>query len=403
MKYVVLVGDGMGDYPLEKLQGQTPLAAAATPHMDALARQSWMGLTQTIPPDRAPGSDTANLALMGINPSSCLCGRGPMEAAAMNIELAPDDIAFRCNLVQLVFQADGGVIMDDYAAGHITSAESHALIAALQQELNSDNMQFYPGVSFRHVLVWKGAPYQAPTIPPHDRSGKPVNDALRPDPELGQIADIIRKSWPILRNHPVNADRRQRGKAAANSIWLWGQSRRPDFPTIKQRFGLNGVVITAVDLVKGLGKMVGLDIVNVAGATGYLDTNYQGKVEAALKALSAGADLAFVHVEAPDEASHEGKLELKLKAIADFDALVVGPLLENLRKLGPVRVLLATDHFTPLSIRTHARDPIPFAIWDSGNPRSGGKGGYNEAAATATGILLPHAWDLLRRLISPAR
>jgi 2,3-bisphosphoglycerate-independent phosphoglycerate mutase len=403
MKYVVLVGDGMGDYPLQQLQGQTPLAAAATPHMDALARQSWMGITHTIPADRAPGSDTANLALMGINPSSCLCGRGPMEAAAMNIELAPDDIAFRCNFVQLDCRPDGSVIMDDYAAGHIPSTESHVLIAALQQELNSDTMKFYPGVSFRHVLVWKGAPYQAPTLPPHDRSGKPVNDALPLEGDLGQVADIIRQSWPILRNHPINASRRQRGKAAANSIWLWGQSQRPDFPTIKERFALNGVVITAVDLVKGLGKMVGHDIINVSGATGYLDTNYKGKVEATLEALSAGADLAFLHVEAPDEASHEGKLELKLKAIADFDALVVGPLLANLRKLGPARVLLATDHFTPLSIRTHARDPVPFAIWDSDNPRSGSTGGYNEAAAAATGILLPHAWDLLHKLINPAR
>ena len=398
MKYLILVGDGMGDYPLPELGGITPLEAADTPHMDKLARQGMLGLTQTIPPDCQPGSDTANMSLMGINPSDYVCGRGPMEAAAMGLELADDDIAFRCNLVQLSHRPSGEIIMDDYAAGHIPSAESHQLINMLQDVLGRQGLTFYPGVSFRHVLVWRGGPVSALTIPPHDRSGQAVNDALELDGFLGQIAEIIRNSWPLLEKHPINQQRRRQGKSVGNSIWLWGQSRRPAFPTIPQRYGVGGVVISAVDLVKGLGKMVGLDIVNVPGATGYLDTNYRGKVEAALAALADGHELAFVHVEAPDEASHEGRLDLKLKAICDFDALVVGPLMQGLDKLGLYRVLLATDHFTPISVRTHTRDAVPFVLC---NRQDQSGAAYNEAAARAAGVNIPAAYRLLEDLVRP--
>lgn len=399
MKYVVLVGDGMGDYPLKELNGLTPLEAATTPNMDKLAQEGRLGLTRTIPDDRQPGSDTANMALMGINPSHYLCGRGPMEAAAMGVDLSERDIAFRCNLVQLGFAANGDIIMDDYAAGHITSAESHELIAALQKSLGSSTIAFHPGVSFRHVLVWKEGPFAASTIPPHDRSGKSVSDVLPADGgPLSLVADVIRSSWPVLANHPINQARRDANKSAANSIWLWGQSKKPAFVTLQERYGLKGVVITAVDLIKGLGKMLGLDIAKVEGATGYLDTNYAGKVQATLDALADGRDFAFVHVEAPDEAAHEGRLDLKIKAINDFDALVVGPLVQGLRKMGPCRILLATDHFTPISIRTHSRDLIPFALWGEGIMPNSALA-YNEKQAAASGLVQPAAWDLVDELV----
>ena len=397
MKYVVLVGDGMGDYPLSQLHDQTPLQAASTPNMDKIAQNGRLGLTLSIPPQCQPGSDTANMALMGINPVNYLCGRGPLEAASIGIDLSENDIAFRCNLVELGFE-NNDIIMNDYAAGHITSEESRQIIDWLQQHLGNDTVTFYPGVSFRHVLVWKNGPADALTTPPHDRSGKSVADTLPIEGPLAGIAGLIRASWPLLKGHPVNQARRAKGKALANSIWLWGQSKRPAFPTMAERFGLSGVVVTAVDLIKGLGKMVGLDIIEVPGATGYLDTDYQGKVDATLEALKAGQDFAFVHVEAPDEASHEGKLDLKMQAIADFDAKVVGPLMQGLNELGPHRVLLATDHFTPISTRTHARDPIPFALYGQGFASNQGAG-YAEAAAKATGLVMPHAHNLLETLI----
>ncbi len=388
----------MGDYPIAELKGQTPLAAAPTPNMDLIARQGRLGLTQTIPADRQPGSDTANMALMGIDPSGYLCGRGPMEAAAMGLNLADDDIAFRCNFVQLGFKPNGSIVMEDYAAGHISSEESHQLIALLQQKLGHPALAFYPGVSFRHVLVWKNGPTKAPTVPPHDYSGQQVGHLLDDKGPLGQVAAVIKSSWPLLQDHPINQARAARNKSQANSIWLWGQSARPAFPTLVERFALKGVVITAVDLVRGLGKMVGLNIVDVPGATGYLDTNYQGKVDAALNALAAGHDFAFIHVEAPDEASHEGKLDLKMKAIADFDAQVVGPLLAGLQKLGPARILLATDHFTPISTRTHSRDAIPFVLWGEGVAHNQGLA-YNEAAAMATGLFVDGAHNLIEELV----
>jgi 2,3-bisphosphoglycerate-independent phosphoglycerate mutase len=397
MKYLILVGDGMGDYPLGELKGMTPLQAAPTPHMDSLARSGIIGLTNTIPASRQAGSDTANMAFMGINPADYVYGRGPMEAAAMNIALAADDIAFRCNLVYLLRQADGQVIMKDYAAGHITSGEAAQLVRALQERLGRLDLTFYPGVSFRHVTVWKKGPAQAATIPPHDYTEQMVNHILDDEGELKPIMEIIKSSWEVLSDHPVNKARVKVGKPPANSIWLWGQSAPPAFPTLRERYGLAGAVVTAVDLLRGIGRLTGLDIIDVPGATGYLDTNYAGKVEAALDALASGRDVVYVHVEAPDEASHSGSLELKLRAISDFDALVVGPLLAGLKKLGPHRILLGTDHFTPLSTRTHARDAVPFVLWDSAHPRSGAPG-YGEQAATA-GIYVPQAHLLLDRLI----
>lgn len=387
MKYLILVGDGMGDRPLAELGGKTVLEAAITPHMDRLAQEGLLGLAQTVPADKEPGSDVANMSLMGFDPATYHTGRSPIEAAAMGVELADGEIAFRCNLVTLA-HGGGATVMNNYAAGHITTPEAAQLIAALDETLGGAGLRFHPGVSYRHLLVWREGPLTAATVPPHDRSGQAVDDVLATHGELGRITHLTRASWPVLAQHPVNLARRAAGRPEANSIWLWGQGTRPAFTTLQERFGLNGVAISAVDLVKGLGKLAGLRVVDVPGATGFLDTNYAGKVAAALAGLQQG-NLAYVHVEAPDEAGHGGVLSEKLKAVEDFDAQVVGPLLEGLSGLGEHRVLLATDHYTPLAVMTHTREPVPFVIWDSRRRQAGGQA-YNEAAAAGRPVRPAH-------------
>jgi len=395
MKYLILVGDGMGDLPLAELDGRTPLQAASTPNMDRLAREGVLGLTQTIPPGKEPGSDTANMSLLGYDPAIFHTGRSPIEAAAMGVDLAPGEIAFRCNLVTLDHNG-GQTVMAEYAAGHIDSETAARLIESLDRELGREGLRFYPGVSYRHLLVWKDGPLKAATVPPHDRSGQSVDDVLNGGGGLELVAELTRASWPLLKDHPANAERMAQGKPPANSIWLWGQGTKPSFTTYRDRFGLGGVAISAVDLIKGLGVLAGLDPVEVEGATGWLDTNYAGKVAAALKGLEQG-DVAYVHVEAPDEASHGGDLKLKMQAIEDFDRLAVGPLMQGLAEVGPHRVLLATDHFTPISTRTHGIQPVPYVLWDSENPRQG-EAGFNEADA-AKGASEPQAHALVERLV----
>ena len=266
----------------------------------------------------------------------------------------------------------------------------------MDRELGREGLHFYPGVSYRHLLVWKNGPLSAATVPPHDRSGQSVDDILNGGGGLELVAELTRQSWPLLQDHPANAERVAQGNPPANSIWLWGQGTKPSFTTYQDRFGLGGVAISAVDLIKGLGVLAGLDPVEVEGATGWLDTNYAGKVAAALKGLEQG-QVAYVHVEAPDEASHGGDLKLKMQAIEDFDRQAVGPLMRGLAEMGPHRVLLATDHFTPISTRTHGTQAVPYVLWDSQNPRQG-KAGYNEADA-AGGTLEPQAHVLVERLV----
>lgn len=399
MKYVILIGDGMGDYPLAELGGRTPLEAAATPNLDALARQGEVGLARTIPAGMEPGSDIANLAIMGYDPARYHTGRAPLEAAALGVSLAPDEVAFRCNLVTLRAEP-GGLYMEDYAAGHITSDEARELILALEDALGQNGRHFYPGVSYRHLLVWnKGEPGWK-TYPPHDHSGQEVGKLFQSEGPAAPLWALIRASWPILQEHGLNRRRRAQGKRPANSIWLWGQGRSPALPTLKERFGLTGAVICAVDLIRGIGLYAGLTPIRVPGATGYLDTNYEGKVHAALKALQ-DQDLVFIHVEAPDEAGHKGELTLKIQAIEDFDARVVGPLLVGLKTMGDHRVLVMCDHLTPIAVRTHTSEAVPFVLFDSRHPGNNSRA-YSEAAAKASGLLLEHGADLLPRLVEQA-
>jgi 2,3-bisphosphoglycerate-independent phosphoglycerate mutase len=394
MKYVILVGDGMGDYPVTELVGKTPLQAAATPHLDALARQGELGCARTIPPGKEPGSDTANLAIMGYDPERYHTGRAPLEAAALGVDLGPEEVAFRCNLVTLRHE-DSRLFMEDYSAGHITSGEAKELITALEATLGRDGCHFFPGVSYRHLLVWREGDAAWRTYPPHDWSGQEVSHLM--SPEAQPLWDLVRASWPVLKDQPVNRSRLAADQKPATSIWLWGQGRPPQMPTLQERFGLTGAVISAVDLIRGIGKYAGLSSILVPGATGFLDTNYAGKVAAALEALQE-LDLVFVHVEAPDEAGHSGKLSLKLQAIEDFDAKVVGPMLAGLQKLGDFRLLVLCDHLTPLALRTHTDEPVPYILYDSRIAANQSRP-YTEAAAQATGLLLEHGADLLPRLL----
>jgi len=397
MKYVILVGDGMGDYPIPELGGKTPLEAAATPHLDELARRGELGCARTIPPGQEPGSDIANLAIMGYDPERYHTGRAPLEAAALGVDLGPAEVAFRCNLVTLRHQ-DSGLIMEDYSAGHISSGEAQELIAALQAALGRDGRRFYPGVSYRHLLVWTEGDAAWHTYPPHDWTGQEVGHLM--EGEAQPLWDLIRSSWPVLQDHAVNRSRLAAHQKPATSIWLWGQGRPPQMPTLKERFGLTGAVISAVDLIRGIGKYAGLRPILVPGATGFLDTNYAGKVAAALDALKE-MDLVFVHVEAPDEAGHSGELKLKLQAIQDFDAQVVGPMRAGLDKLGDYRLLVLCDHLTPLALRTHSPEPVPFVLYDSRTPGDQLRP-YSEAAAKEAGLLLDQGADLLPRLLGRA-
>jgi 2,3-bisphosphoglycerate-independent phosphoglycerate mutase len=397
MKYLILVGDGMGDRPCPELDGRTVLEAAETPHMDRLAQEGSLGLAQTIPEGKDPGSDTANMSLMGFDPAIYHTGRSPIEAAAMGVDLGPNDIAFRCNLVTLDWR-DGSTLMKDYSAGHVDSQSAAQFVRAVDEALGREGLKFHPGVSYRHLLVWRDGPLAAATVPPHDLTGQKVDNVLQEGGVSSAVYDLMRASWPVLAEHPLNQLRRHEGKPEVNSIWLWGQGTKPSLISYQERFGINGFTVSAVDLIKGLGLLAGLEAVDVEGATGFLDTNYAGKVQAVLDGLKT-SDIAFLHVEAPDEAGHGGKLDLKMQAVEQFDERVVGPVLAGLDNLGPHRVLLATDHYTPLEVKTHTREPVPYVIWDSESISSGGAG-FNEkfASAAAGGKVVP-AHELVDLLV----
>lgn len=365
MKYIILVGDGMGDWPISELGGKTPLEAAQTPVMDYLAAHGCLRRLRTVPHGFAPGSDVANLSLLGYRPAECYSGRAPLEAASLGVELPPDAVAFRCNLVTLERQGDERVRMVDYSAGHIDTATASRLIQMLDLELGNDHCRFYPGVSYRHLLVWRRDCGGLATEPPHDHSGREVGELWRRYLAVPGLGEVVGKAARLLAAAPENAERAAAGHNPANAIWLWGEGKPPAMRTLREQYGVGGALISAVDLLKGIGVYAGMEIINVEGATGYLDTNYAGKVAAALEALDRH-DLVFVHIEAPDEVSHQGDLANKLKAIADFDHRVVGAVLEGLQRRGEdFRLAVTMDHYTPLELRTHADLPVPFLLYDS--------------------------------------
>jgi 2,3-bisphosphoglycerate-independent phosphoglycerate mutase len=395
MKYIILLGDGMADRPLEELGGKTCLQAAKTPNLDQLATLGEVGMVHTVPEGFSPGSDVANLSVMGYDPRKYFTGRSPLEAASIGVELAPDDIAFRCNLVTLRIisgksPATGKgrrAIMEDFSAGHITTQEARLLIEEIDSKLGTDRIRFYPGVSYRHLMVWKHGKDKIECTPPHDILDKDIQDYLPSGDGEDTINTLMEASHDLLLAHPVNKARQESGKRQANSIWLWGQGKRPTMPTFREKYGLEGSMISAVDLTKGLGMYAGFDVINVPGATGWLDTNYVGKAEHALWALKT-KDIVYLHVEAPDEAGHTGDLKNKLRAIEDFDEFVVGNIIHGMKQFDEYRILSLPDHPTPIALRTHTADPVPFVIYDNTKERKGGPVTYDEKIADRKDALI---------------
>lgn len=391
MKYVILLGDGMADHPINSLGGKTPLQAADKPNMDLIAKQGQSGLVQTVPEGTPPGSDVANLSVLGYDPHKYYSGRAPLEAAAMGVHLAKDDIAFRCNFVTVT-----NGLMEDYSAGHITSDEGRELIKSLK--LLMPGGRLYPGVGYRNLLVLEvGA--EAACTPPHDIMDKPIEDHLPRGRDSEQLIELMEASRPLLASHPVNKKRIAEGKSPANMIWLWGQGRAPSMPTFQKKLGLRGAMISAVDLLKGIGTYAGMEVIDVPGATGDIDTNYAGKVQAVLEALKR-LDFVYLHVEAPDEAGHEGDVRQKVRAIELFDQKVVGPVIRGLKESGEDwRVMVLPDHATPISLRTHTREPVPFAMMGTGIEPDG-VNSFDEDEAKMGGYGLVEGIGLVEMLVN---
>lgn len=400
MKYMVLLCDGMADYPFAGLSGKTPMELADKPHMDKLAQTAEVGLCKTVADGLKPGSDVANLSVMGYDPADCYTGRSPLEAASMGIQLTDTDVTLRCNLVTLSDEADyAKKTMVDYCAGDISTPEAAALITAVQAALGSDAYTFHPGVSYRHCLLWKeGTTDLGEMTPPHDISGRVIADYLSKSENAAPLIEMMKKSYDILKDHPVNRQRVAQGKRPANSIWLWGEGRKPGLRDFKEKNGLSAGVVSAVDLIKGIGKLAHMEVAEVPGATGYLDTNFTGKMEAAARMLREGRDLVYVHVEAPDECGHRGEAQNKVRAIELIDQKILGPMLEELERYDDYRILIMPDHPTPLSTRTHAADSVPFLIYQKSAPKAG-VSVFTEKTAADTGLFIQHGPSIMDRLI----
>lgn len=397
MKFVVLIADGMGDWPVAELGGRTPLEAAPTPVMDLLARRGLVGLCRTVPPGMAPGSDVANMALLGFDPASHHTGRGPIEAAAQGIEAGDDDLIWRMNLVTVEnFGPDG--VMRDYSAGHIGTPEAAALVARLKETHDDGGFVMHPGVQYRHLLVQRGAAGSVAADirprPPHDILDQPIAPDLEQYARAPALARLVDEASALLAAMPGNATR-------ANAVWPWGQGRPLRLPPFARSFGMQGAVISAVDLIKGLGRASGMEVIDVPGATGLLDTNYAGKVAAALDFLTRH-DFVFVHLEGPDECGHGGDAAQKAEAVRRFDAQVAAPMVEALWEQGAV-FLVTCDHLTPIALRTHHADPVPFLLSWKGCPAPSGLASFTEASAASTGLLIEPGHTLLRWAMDQVR
>ncbi len=401
MKYLILLADGMAGWKLKELDGKTTLEAADTPFMNKLASQGEVGMAHTVPQGMEPGSDITNMSLFGYAPEKYYTGRAPLEALSMGINLGETDVAFRCNLVNLLHY-EGRVYMHDYSAGHITTEEGNELIKGLDNLLKLDNIKFFPGISYRNIMVYYNCPEtveKEKLYPPHDIIGKEVKDYLPDNWASNEIVWLMTQSQTFFYQHSINKKRIEQQKLTANSIWLWGQGRKPDFPDFKSKNSLDGAVIAAVDLIKGIGEAAGLENINVEGATGYLDTNYRGKADAALKALES-KDFVYLHVEASDEAGHEGSFENKIKAIEYFDEKIVGYLYENLKSQGiEFKFLITADHPTPVEKRTHTSEPVPFIIFSSEQDKSSGSVNFSEDFAENSGVTVNSGVELFEKLL----
>ena len=397
MKYIVVLGDGMADEPIGELGGRTPLQAARTPVMDTMAKVSEQGIAYTVPKNLPAGSDVANLAMLGYDPQKYYSGRSPLEALSIGVDMKDTDIALRCNIVTLSEdETYEEKTIIDHSSGEITTEEARVLIDAVKKELETDEFQYYPGVSYRHLTIWDHGETVELT-PPHDILGKRIGEYL---PEETKLREMMEKSFDILDRHPINEKRREMGLNPANSIWFWGAGTRPALDDFEEKTGKKGAMVSAVDLLKGIAVGTHMLNLDVEGATGGLDTNYKGKAMAAVDSLMKdGADVVYIHVEAPDEMGHQGSVENKVKAIEFLDDQVIRVVAEELKKRGEdFRMFIGPDHPTPISIRTHSKDPIPFMIYDSTKEMKGQKE-YSEEAAKSTGLVLEHGHDLMGRLL----
>lgn len=400
MKYLVMLCDGMADYPIEALGGKTPLEAADTPCMDKLSKDSEVGLVKTVMDGLKPGSDVANLSVLGYDPKIYYTGRSPLEAGSIGIDMKDTDVSLRCNLVTLSDEPeyeDKTII--DYCAGDISTADAKILVDYLAEKLNNDEFKLYSGVSYRHCLIWNNGTMDiAPLTPPHDITGKPIKEYVPKNPNAVKLYELMKKSYELLKDHPLNKERIAKGLRPANSMWLWGEGKRANLDDFKEKYGVKGSMISAVDLLKGIGKFSNMNVVSVEGATGYIDTNFSGKAEAAIKEFENGQDFVYIHVEAPDECGHRNEMENKVKAISLIDHLILSPVVNALEKMGDFKVLVTPDHPTPLSLKTHTNDPVPYMIYDS-RVKKNGPDSYNEKTAKETGIYVSEGYSLMKNFL----
>jgi len=395
----------MADLPVPELNGLTPLQVADKPEIDRIARQGLCGFVNTIPAGLAPGSDTANMAVMGYDPRRYYTGRSPLEAISMSIEMEPDDIAFRTNLVTL---SEGDTyeerVMLDHSSDEILSNDAARLIELINDHLAEGDIRFYPGKSYRHCLIWKNGPLDVRLVPPHDILGQKITEYLPVGDQAERILQLQKASARLLPEHPVSKSRASRGLNAANSIWIWGQGKRPELPNLSESFGIKGSVISAVDLIQGIGICAGLHVVDVPGATGTIDTNYKGKARAAINEFQRGQDYVFIHIEAPDESGHRAEVDNKVKSISLIDQEILKPIWEHLEESRlstgeNYRLLVLPDHPTPLTLRTHTGDPVPFALYSSDSRYHAPTSGYDEIRARESGVYLDEGFRLFGKFI----
>lgn len=404
MKYIVVLGDGMADYAVSEFDGKTILDVAEKPNMDYMSSHGELGLVKTVPDGLKPGSDVANLSVMGYDTRRCYTGRSPLEAASIGVKLRDSDITFRANLVTLSDEEKyEDKTMLDYSAGEISTAEAKQLIEAVEEELHTDFLHFYPGVSYRHLAVWDGGSKNVSLTPPHDISDKPIAGHLPEGEGADKLLELMKKSEKILKSHPVNIERIKNGKKPATSIWIWGEGTKPALEPFAERYGLSGSVISAVDLIKGIAICAGMRSIDVMGANGNHDTNYEGKTDAAFNALMQdGADFVYLHLEGPDECGHRGEADNKKYAVEMIDKKVVGELRKRLDSAGAeYKMMILPDHPTPIALKTHVSDPVPYIIYKSGAPGSGAPA-YSEKNAKATGIYRENGTELMMHFLDKA-
>ncbi len=397
MKYIIILIDGVADYRIAELGNKTPLQYAKTPAMDSLARNSEMGTVKTIPDGMAPGSDTANLSVLGYDPKKYHTGRSPLEAVSLGIDLSEDDVVFRCNLVTLSEEDDyTDRTMVDYSAGEIPTDLSRILIEDIGSKLQTEKIKFFPGVSYRHIIVWEGGPDKNILTPPHDILDKKISDFLPRGPGSSALLDMMVRSSSLLKEHAINKDRIKKGARPANSIWIWGEGRKPALDSFYEKYKLEGSVISAVDLIKGIGILAGLTPVRVEGATGTIHTNFKGKASAAIGQLTGGKNFVYLHLEAPDECSHQGDTRKKVKSIEIIDREVIGPIKEALDRQGfDYKMMILPDHYTPVSARTHTSEPVPFLIYDSSRKAYSRSERFDEFSAKKTGLYFKEGYRLV--------